>query len=70
MIRVTIQIDDEQDENKSTVISAGFDYFDEVPDFIKKARIFDGKERSKDDKKTVCKGFSQALDSQEKGDKE
>lgn len=47
MIRVTVQIEDGQDESDATVISASFDNVDEVinSDFLNKARLFEEKKK-------------------------
>ena len=46
MIRVTVQIEDDEDESRATVISASFDNFQEIFDtkFLEKARPFDEEE--------------------------
>ena len=43
MIRVTVQIEDGEDESRSTVISSAFETFDELEKtkFLKKARVFE-----------------------------
>ena len=59
IIRVTVQIEDEEDENKTTVISSSFDNFQEIIDtnFIEKAKPFSKDESDKECKKKNQIGF-------------
>jgi hypothetical protein len=72
VIRITIQIEDEQDDVKNTVISAAFDDFDELEEskFIEKARPFDFENETEEKQKGRKKkpiGFGGHCDC-EKGD--
>lgn len=53
LIRVTVQIEDDEDESRATVISASFDNFQEIIDteFLEKARPFNNEEECDDKKK-------------------
>ena len=53
VIRVTVQIEDDEDESRATVISSSFDTFQEIIDskFIEKARPFGDEDCDEDCKK-------------------
>ena len=59
VIRVTLQIEEDDDESRATVISSSFDNFQEIIDsrFIEKARPFSNDESDKEDKKKKQIGF-------------
>jgi hypothetical protein len=59
IIRVTVQIEDEEDENKTTVISSSFDTFQEIIDsnFIGKAKPFGNEKDDEECKKKKQIGF-------------
>lgn len=59
VIRVTVQIEDEEDETRTTVISSSFDTFQEIIDskFIEKAKPFGDEECDEDCKKKKQIGF-------------
>ena len=60
VIRVTLQIEEDDDESRATVISSSFDNFQEIIDskFIEKARPFSNDESdNKEDKKKNQIGF-------------
>lgn len=77
MIRVTIQFEDEKDENKVTVVSSAFQTFEEIADsdFLQKVKSLDftdeenyKKKKKKRKKKNQCIGFSGPKVIEEKGD--
>lgn len=59
VIRVTVQIEDDEDESRATVISSSFDTFQEIIDskFIEKARPFGDDEDCDED----CKKKKQQI---------
>jgi hypothetical protein len=71
VIRITVQIEDDEDESKNTVISAAFDNFDELEEskFIDKARPFDFESEQKEkERKKKPIGFGTRCDCDEKGE--
>jgi len=55
IIRVTVQIEDEEDETRTTVISSSFDTFQEIIDskFIEKAKPFGEQEEEEKKKRQI-----------------
>lgn len=73
MIRITVQIEDDEDESKNTVISAAFDDFDELEKskFIEKARPFDFENETEEKQKQRKKqpiGFGCGYDTPKEGE--
>ena len=68
MIRITVQIEPDEDPEKATVISSAFENMDELHGFVDKVKVFNGSGDNENKKKKTM-GFLDKQKQNEKGDK-